>query len=215
MQVIILIILISFITLAAAITLSRFATIYYARGRIFDVNNAPLKPAAIVFGAGLRRDGTPTSVLRDRVSTAVKLYNEGKISKILMSGDNRFDYYNEPGAMKEFALDFGIPEEAIVLDYAGRRTYDTCYRAREIFGLKDVILVTQKFDLPRAIFTCNSLGVNAVGVSANSYYYRRRSQLFWNIREIPASAAAFWHIYISKPIPVLGEQEPIFPLEAQ
>jgi vancomycin permeability regulator SanA len=215
MQAILLLILISVMVLVSAVGLSRIATIYHGRGRIFNLHNAPSKPASIVFGAGLRRDGTPTSVLRDRVLTAVELYKEGKISKILMSGDNRFDYYNEPGAMKEFALEFGIPEEAIVLDYAGRRTYDTCYRAREIFGLRDVILVTQRFHLPRAIFTCNSLGVNAVGVTADSYYYRRRSQLFWNIREIPATAAAFWHINISKPTPVLGDPEPIFPLEAQ
>lgn len=210
-----LLIIISILVLASAVILSRIVTVYYSRGRVFAVHNAPYKPAAIVFGAGLRRDGTPTSVLRDRVLTAVELYKTGKISKILMSGDNRFDYYNEPGAMKEFALEFGIPEEAIVLDYAGRRTYDTCYRAGEIFGLRDVILVTQKFHLPRAIFTCNTLGVSAVGISADSYYYRRRSQLFWNIREIPATAVAFWHIYISKPTPVLGDPEPIFPLEAQ
>ena len=136
MQVILLLLLISVIVLVSAITLSRIVTYYYARARVFDVQSAPNKPAAIVFGAGLRRDGTPTSVLRDRVSTAVELYRSGKISKILMSGDNRFEYYNEPGAMKEFALDLGLPEEAIALDYAGRRTYDTCYRAREIFGLQ-------------------------------------------------------------------------------
>lgn len=215
MQVILLLILISVIVLVSAITLSRIVTYYYARARVFDVQSAPSKPAAIVFGAGLRRDGTPTSVLRDRVLTAIELYRAGKISKILMSGDNRFEYYNEPGAMKEFALNLGLPEEAIVLDYAGRRTYDTCYRAREIFGLKEVILVTQKFHLPRAIFTCNSLGVSAVGVHTDENFYRRRSQVFWNLREIPATMAAFWHIYISKPTPVLGNPEPIFPLEAQ
>ncbi|MFN2158664.1 MAG: vancomycin high temperature exclusion protein [Anaerolineales bacterium] len=215
MQVILLILLAALLVLVSAITLGRFATYSHAKGRIFNIDNAPSKPAAIVFGAGLRRDGTPTSVLRDRVSTAVQLYKAGKISKILMSGDNRFNYYNEPGAMKEFAIDLGIPEEAIVLDYAGRRTYDTCYRARDIFGLREVILVTQNFHLPRALFTCNSLGVSAVGVSADSDFYRRRSQIFWNIREVPATIAAFWHIYISKPTPVLGNPEPIFPLEAQ
>ena len=115
---------------------------------------SPAAPAAIVFGAGLWRDGSPSPVLQDRVATAADLYFSGKVKKILMSGDNRFIYYNEPGAMKKFALSLGVPEEDIVLDYAGRRTYDTCYRARAIFGLKEAILVTQSFHLPRALILC-------------------------------------------------------------
>ncbi len=85
-------------------------------------------------------DGSPSSVLKDRVATAADLYNSGKINKILMSGDNRYLNYNEPGAMKAYALELGIPEYDIVLDYAGRRTYDTCYRAKEIFQLSSAIL---------------------------------------------------------------------------
>ena len=111
-----------------------------------------MRPVVIVFGAGLRRDGTPTTVLRDRVETAAELYRQGKVEKLLMSGDNRFVDYNEPEAMRQYALQLGIPDEDIVLDYAGRRTYDTCYRAGAIFGVKKVILVTQLFHLPRAIY---------------------------------------------------------------
>ena len=89
-----------------------------------------------------------------------------------MSGDNRFIDYNEPGAMQAFALELGIPEEDIVLDYAGRRTYDTCYRAGEIFQLETAILVTQEFHLPRALYICNVLDIKAVGVSADVRTYR-------------------------------------------
>ena len=80
-----------------------------------------------------------------------------RFKKYLMSGDNRFLDYNEPGAMCAYALSLGVPEDAIVLDYAGRRTYDTCYRAHAIFGIQQAVLVTQSFHLPRALFTCNML----------------------------------------------------------
>ncbi len=178
----------------------------YAAPRIFPASQAPTSRVAIVFGAGLQWDGTPSPVLRDRVATAVDLYFAGKVEKILMSGDNSFLDYNEPGAMLAYALDLGVPREAIVLDYAGRRTYDTCYRAKAIFGVTDAVLITQAFHLPRAVFTCNSLGLPAKGVIAD----RRRYVTGANIREIPASAVALWDVWISHPLPVLGNPEPIF-----
>jgi SanA protein len=135
----------------------RIITQIYSHGKIYDTNNTPAFTIAIVFGAGLRHDGTPTPILKDRVATAANLYFQGKVQKILMSGDNRFADYNEPGSMLAYAVELGVPEADIVLDYAGRRTYDTCYRAKKIFGVDNAILVTQRFHLPRAIFTCNML----------------------------------------------------------
>ncbi|HEY9076935.1 MAG TPA: ElyC/SanA/YdcF family protein [Anaerolineaceae bacterium] len=178
------------------------------------MKEVPSSPVAVVFGAGLQRDGTPSPVLRDRVSTAVDLYKEGKIQKILMSGDNRYITYNEPGAMRAFAIDLGIPADDIILDYAGRRTYDTCYRAKVIFGLKRVILVTQDFHLPRALFTCNMLGLPAVGVPGDRRVYSSRSTFYWDIREIPASLVAMWDVWVSHPLPVLGKPEPVFPVRS-
>jgi SanA protein len=189
----------------------RLIMIQQARKKIFDLESAPINRVAIVFGAGLNRDGTPTTVLRDRVSIAADLYFGGKIEKILMSGDNRFISYNEPGAMKSYALNLGIPEEDIVLDYAGRRTYDTCVRAKEIFQLESAILVTQKFHLARALYICNILELDVFGVSADLRSYRDSD--YWKIREIVASLVAFVQVHITKPEPVLGEPEPIFPLE--
>ena len=170
---------------------------------------------AIVFGAGLWKDGSPTPVLRDRVTTAARLYESGIVKKILMSGDNSYVDYNEPEAMRQYALELGIPDEAIVLDFAGRRTYDTCYRARSIFGIKQAILITQNFHLPRALYTCNKLGVDAIGVSSDLRIYRKLSSFIWFTRELPATLVAFWEIHISHPTPILGEPEPITNLEAQ
>ena len=116
-----------------SITLTRIVFLRNATPETFSINNAPAKRVAIVFGAEVKRDGTPSTVLRDRVETAVELYKNGKVKKLLMSGDNRFVNYNEPESMRQYALKLGMPDSDIVLDYAGRRTYDTCYRAKEIF----------------------------------------------------------------------------------
>jgi SanA protein len=175
--------------------------------------DTPSSPAAIVFGAGLRRDGTPTLILQDRIETAVQLYRSGQVKKILMSGDNRFIEYNEPGSMREYALGLGVPAEDIVLDYAGRSTYDTCYRAKAIFQLENAILITQSFHLPRALYTCQILGLKVTGVAANNKTFHRSSILYWNLREIPATLNALWELHISHPLPVLGDEEPIFPPE--
>jgi SanA protein len=190
--------------------LPRVITSAYSLQRIYQKENAPAARLAIVFGAGLRRDGTPTAVLRDRVETAAGLYFDGKVEKILMSGDNRFDYYNEPEAMRQYALSLGVPETAIAMDFAGRRTYDTCYRARAIFGVSEALLVTQDFHLPRALFLCNALGLKAYGVEADNNRYRRGSLLIWNFREQIATVGAFLDVYVNNPQPVLGAPEPIF-----
>lgn len=180
------------------------------RSRIYPAQSAPSGRVAVVFGAGLTRDGSPSQVLRDRVATAVDLYNAGKVEKLLMSGDNRFDNYNEPAAMRDYAVRLGMPEADIVLDYAGRRTYDTCYRAKAIFGVQQALLVTQAFHLPRAIFTCDALGLDAQGVIADRRAYRRGPMNYWKLREIPATAVAAWEVWVARPLPVLGDPEPIF-----
>ena len=189
----------------------RLATGLYARPKTYSAVEVPSNRAAIVFGAGVWRNGTASPVLQDRVQMAASLYFEGKVEKILMSGDNRFVDYNEPEVMREVAISLGVPDEAIVLDYAGRRTYDTCYRAKAIFGVSEAILVTQAFHLPRALYECNRLGIDAVGVETNLRVYRKSSVLYWNARELFATVAALWDVNISHPIPVLGNPEPIFP----
>jgi vancomycin permeability regulator SanA len=188
----------------------KLIVLLYAAPRIFTADSVPAERVAIVFGAGLRYDGTPTAVLRDRVETAVQLYQQGKVNKLLMSGDNSFVNYNEPEAMRQYALELGIPDKDIVLDYAGRRTYDTCYRAHAIFQVDSAILVTQNFHLPRALFLCNWFGVKSTGVEANNIYFRKLSRFIWHTRELFATTQAVWDVYVSKPLPVLGDPEPIY-----
>ena len=194
-----------------ALFLPRLVTGLYARSRTYAIADVPARRVAIVFGAGLWRDGSPTPVLADRVTAAADLYFTGKVEKLLLSGDNRFVNYNEPEAMRQLALSLGVPNEALVLDYAGRRTYDTCYRAKAIFQVDEAILVTQSFHLPRALYLCNRLGVLSIGVASDLQYYRKVSRLSWNLRELPATLAALWDVNIGHPVPVLGDPLPIFP----
>jgi SanA protein len=171
------------------------------------IEDAPARPIAIVFGAGVWPGGQLSNVLADRVETAVALYRAGKVRKLLMTGDNRFAWYNEPGAMGEYAEQRGVPAADIVYDYAGRRTYDSCYRARHIFGIESAILVTQAYHLPRALYTCRQMGIDAVGIAADrqAYQYIRRFRL----RELPALLVAWFETNFLHPLPVLGDPIPI------
>jgi SanA protein len=192
------------------LSLPKLIVLLFAAPRTFSMEDVPQTRVAIVFGAGLLRDGSAGPVLRDRVETAVKLYQQGKVDKLLMSGDNSFVEYNEPKAMRQYALDLGVPDEDIILDYAGRRTYDTCHRAKHIFQVNSAILVTQSFHLPRALFLCNWFDVESTGVEANNHYFLKRSRIYWNTRELFANFQAVWDVMIAKPLPVLGDIEPIY-----
>lgn len=171
------------------------------------VESAPHRQVAVVFGAAIYGNGRLSSVLRDRMDTAVSLYHAGKVDKLLVSGDNRFENYNEPGAMMAYAISQGVPEADIQPDYGGRRTYDTCYRAKEVFQAESAILVTQAFHLPRAIFTCRRLGVAAEGVVADKRPYRNAN--WYAVRETAASLNALWDVIRHQPPPVLGEPIPL------
>ncbi|MEK6255706.1 MAG: YdcF family protein [Chloroflexota bacterium] len=179
----------------SVVLLPRWYIVRSASNKIYTVEEVPKVQTVIVFGAGLHRDGRPTAVLRDRVTSAAALYLADKVDYMLMSG-----HAPEPSAMRDFALSLGVPDEAILLDNGGSRTYDSCYHAKESFDLEETILVTQEFHLPRAIFLCEALGISALGVIANNYEYRQRSLNFWNVRETFASLVAIWDVYIDSPI---------------
>ena len=184
--------------------LARLVSALLAQGRIYaDLRSVPHHHVAIVFGAGVR-NGLPTAMLYDRVASAVDLYRAGVVDKLLMSGDNRYIDYNEPEVMRQTALKLGVPDGDIVLDYAGRSTYETCYRAGTIFGLSDAVLVTQRFHLDRALMSCNQLGVQAVGYVADRRPYS--ASIWWStLREIPATLNAYVELYVTKPLPVMGD----------
>ncbi|MFO7741764.1 MAG: ElyC/SanA/YdcF family protein [Anaerolineae bacterium] len=173
-----------------------------------DLEAMPPRPVALVLGAGLWSDGSLTPILADRVATAADLYQAGKVEKLLCSGDNRRVDYNEPAAMKRYAVQLGVPEEDLVLDYAGRRTYDSCYRARAIFGVERAVVVTQRFHAARSLYTCEALGVDTVAVTADRRVYAAR-RVVWETREYLALVLAWWDVNVRRPTPVLGEPEPI------
>jgi SanA protein len=196
------------ITLVLAI---RFGVVHFASDKILADNVVRPAPVVIVPGAGLTRVGTPSAALRDRLDEAIRLYQAGKVQKLLLSGDNSEITYNEPGAMRDYALAQGIPDTDIVLDFAGRRTYDTCYRAKAIFGIERAIFVTQQYHLSRAIFLCDQLGVQVEGVAVEQSNYIPERYAYWQFREVFATVASVWDIFIARPLPILGEAEPIFP----
>lgn len=204
-----------FILVCACIALillgiSRVTMIITSRDNTYDLASVPAAQVALVPGAGITADDRPTLALQDRLDGAIELYQAGKVKKILMSGDNSSIYYNEPGAMANYAIEQGVPGSDIVLDYAGRRTYDTCYRAKEIFGLDSVIITTQKYHLPRMVFLCDQFGLNTYGVPVRQSEYLLNRYIFWNFREVFATLAAYLDIYLLKPEPILGTPEPIF-----
>ena len=190
--------------------LSRITMTVSSRDNTYDPASVPPAQVALVPGAGITADGRPTLALCDRIDGAIELYRAGKVQKILMSGDNSTIYYNEPGVMANYAIEQGIPESDIVLDYAGRRTYDTCYRAKAIFGLESVIITTQKYHLPRMVFLCEQQGLNTHGIPVKQSDYLLNHYVVWNVREVLATLAAYIDIYILKPEPILGSPEPIF-----
>ena len=176
---------------------------------IADLPDEDQPRIAIVFGAGLTRSGEPTAVLYDRVAVAAELYQRGLVNKLLLSGDNRFENYNEPEAMRRTAVKLGVPDKDLVLDYAGRRTYDSCYRAREIFGVNRAILVTQAFHLERALYLCDAFGIDSVGVMADRRNYAGGAQTWWLMREAIATMGAWIDVNVTRPTPVLGDPLPI------
>lgn len=173
-----------------------------------ELEMIPARPVAIIFGAGYWPSGALSDILRDRLDAAIELYRAQRVQKLLLSGDNRVVEYNEPAKMQEYALAQGVAQEDLVLDYAGRRTYDTCYRARDIFLVPQVIVVTQRYHLPRALDTCRGLGLDAIGYVADRTPYVH-IRWYWT-REIPAIWRTWWDVHIWRPEPVLGEPLPIF-----
>lgn len=153
----------------------------------------------IVLGAGLRPDGKPTWMLEDRVKVGDELYKKGASHKIIMSGDHGKQSYDEVNAMKKYAKNEGVPSKDIFMDHAGFETYDTMYRARDVFGAKKVIIVTQQYHLYRAMYAAKKLGLDAYGVSATKRKYDNK-QWIRDMREWLARVKIFGKC-ITKPKP--------------
>ncbi len=141
---------------------------------------------ALVLGAGVDTNNLrPTPVLQKRLDQAVSLYQQGKVKTILVSGDNRLANYNEPLVMKKYLVEQGVPAGVVVEDFGGRRTMDTCWRAKNVFQAKKVYLITQKFHLPRATYSCTQAGLQVIPVAADNSSIN--TTIWGVVREIPAS----------------------------
>jgi SanA protein len=177
--------------------------------RIVDtVSAAPSRTVAIVPGARVDRDGTPSPILRDRLETARALFAAGRVGRILVSGDHSRADYDEVNAMHRWLVANGVPSDAIYLDHAGLRTLDTMERARRVFGVRDAIVCTQRFHLARSLFLAEAAGIDAVGVvSDRSVYPGRRVDA---VRETFARSRAVLDRYVLHTQPHwLGDAIPI------
>ena len=174
--------------------------LYYQRA-IYPRPEVPEGQTAVVFGAAVYANGRLSPVLRDRVDTAIALYKAGQVEHIILSGDNRDVDYDETGAMMDYAIKQGVDSADITVDRAGHRTYDTCYRAGHVFDVKNAVLVTQEFHLPRALMTCEGLGIKSIGAMADMRPYQGAG--WYEIRETGATLVALWDVMRREPPPLM------------
>ena len=174
-----------------------------------DMAKFPDKVDCIIIpGAGLTADNKPGTVLQDRLDNGLELYKKGISDRILMSGDHGDDYHNEVRAMKDYAIEKGVPADHIFMDHAGFTTYETMIRARDVFQVKSCIIVTQKYHLLRSVYIARGLGLDAYGYPAD-IHINELKYLPLEMREFFARIKAFFSV-ITKPEPTyLGEPIPI------
>ncbi len=198
--------------LAVLLCIINLIVVGVARERILSADALPKTPfdCIIVPGARVYEDGTPCVVLRDRLDEGVALYKAGVSDRLLLSGDHSTTAYDEVTAMKQYALEQGVREEDIFLDHAGFSTYETMYRAAEVYGAKSCVVVTQRYHLFRALFLARRMGMEAYGVSTDRRTYARMA--YYELREALARVKdfAFTFIkpkptYLGTPIPLTGD----------
>lgn len=181
------------------------AVIISSESKIVSAETAQSQDAQciLVLGASVLPSGMPSGILQDRLDRAIELYHAGAAPKLIMSGDNGTDSYNEVLAMKEYAVSKGVPAEDIFCDHAGFSTYESMYRAQSIFGVERMIVVTQTYHLYRALYAANGLGIDAVGVSSDQHSYE--DQFWFDVREIPARSKDFVQTLFKAPFAYDGE----------
>lgn len=159
--------------------------------------------AIIVLGASVYPDGTPSGILQDRLDDGIALYFAGAAPKIIMSGDNGTESYNECWAMKRYAVSQGVPSEDVFCDHAGFSTYETMYRARHVFGAERIVVATQTYHLYRALYDAQGVGMEAIGVPSD--YGEYVNQSWYDIREVFARTKDFFQVLFSVPSTFVGD----------
>jgi SanA protein len=165
---------------------------------------------ALVLGAGVAADGTPSWVLNDRLEEGLALYRSGRVKRIIVSGDHRTHEYDEPNSMRVWLEAHGVPPSAIFMDHAGVDTYSSVWRAKNVFGATRLVIVTQQFHLPRALWVARSLGMEAEGAPADRRPYRDAA--WFEVREVISRTKAFVDVtagrtprHVGPPIPLDGD----------
>lgn len=193
----------------AAVLAANAVILVGARGETTDrPGDAPSAQVAIVLGAQVHPDGRMSAMLADRVNTGARLYREGKVDKVLASGDNGTTTYDEVSAMRRGLLDAGVPDRDIFTDYAGFDTYSTMVRARKVFGVRSALVVTQGFHLPRAVWLAERAGLETFGVSSDLRRYGRANARS-NAREWLARPKAVQEVVVGREPRFLGPSIPI------
>ncbi|MCO5974776.1 SanA/YdcF family protein [Actinoallomurus soli] len=171
-----------------------------------DLAHAPRTTVGMIFGAGAE-NGKPSRMLYERLKLGAALYRAGKVRVLLVTGDNSRKDYDEPSVMRDTLIAQGVPQTRIVLDYAGFSTWDSCARAKQIFGVDRAILVTQNFHLPRALTLCRAAGIDAWGVGDDSGRYAATATESLYVREIPAVLKATYEVALRPRPYYLGPRE--------
>jgi SanA protein len=196
------------LAIAAPLTISAYMIAATRDYLVSDEAAADLGADCIlVLGAGLKPDGTPSNMLRDRLDEGIRLYGEGVAPKLLLSGDNGQVTHDEVNAMKDYVLKAGIPSEDIFLDHAGFSTYESMYRARDIFLVKKPVVVTQRYHQYRALYLARGLGIESYGVVSEPRVYA--GQKYRDLREILARDKDFLQMIIQPEPTYLGNTIPI------
>lgn len=190
------------------VILSNIWIIMATRSQVYEsVDSVPHKKIGLVLGTTSKlRTGENNPYFSERIITAAKLYDQGKIEHFILSGDNNTVYYNEPAKMREALMEKGIPGEAITMDFAGFRTLDSVVRCKEVFGQEEIIVITQQFHSYRALFIGDYYGLDAVAIAASNAPFP--SSIRVTLREFIARPMAIIDLYILKTPPkFLGEKE--------
>ena len=205
LAVVVLVILVAIVVLVTSLITTQSA----GRHIVASPQDAPQAKVAIVLGARVMADGSPSAMLADRLATGVALYKLGKVRKLLLSGDHGQTTYDEVNAMRKYCLAQGVPDQDIFMDHAGFDTYETMYRARDVFKVTDCLVVTQGFHVPRAVYIARTLGLDATGVVADLRPYPNEWR--FSLREWPARVKAYFQLHVTHPKPrFLG---PVIPID--
>lgn len=177
---------------------------------IINPQEVPETDAILVLGAYVLPNGTVSSMLNDRLTVGYELYEQGKAQKIIVSGDHGQKSYDEVNAMKNFLMEKGVPSQDIFMDHAGFSTYESVYRARDIFQVHKVTIVTQKYHLMRAVFIAREFGLESYGVTSDRHDYGP-AMAKYQLREVVARNKDFLWAKVFKPEPTfLGDAIPVF-----